>query len=62
MKTLYQVTINWKGEIHRLFSCSSTKHKALHNCIRQLAIGLGLSVSYVRNYVLEDGKDRYTIK
>ena len=62
MKTLYQVTINWKGEIHHLYSQASTKHKALHNCIRQLAIGLGISNSYVRNYILEDGKDRYTIK
>jgi len=61
MKTLYQVTINWKGEIHHLHSQASTKHKALHNCIRQLAKKLSLSVPYVRNYVLEDGKDRYYI-
>ena len=59
---LYQVTINWKGETHLLYSQSSTMLKAIHNCIRQLAMKLDLTPSYVRNYVLEDGKDRYTIK
>jgi len=57
----YGVTINWKGEFHTFHTQASTKHKALHNCIRQLANKLGLKVSYVRNYVL-DGKDRYNVQ
>jgi len=61
IKPKYKVTINWKGEIHQLYTHSSTELSALHNCIGQLAKKLDLTPSYVRNYVLEDRKDRYYV-
>ena len=56
---MYKVLINWKGEIHNLYTNSPNSNKALHNCINQLANILNISVSSVRNYVTD--KDKYTI-
>ena len=57
----FKVVINWKGEFHSHYTHAPSKLKALHNSITALAMKLDLTPSYVRNYVLADGKDRYYI-
>ena len=56
----YRITINWKGEIHKLYTTCDGKDKALSNAISRLARLLGVNRRVINNYINE-GKDRWKI-
>ena len=60
-KKKYLVTLNWYGEIHTLYTSSSTEQKALTNAICQLAKKISYDLAYVKRFFLGD-KDNYKIK
>ena len=60
-KNLYKVTLNWYGEVHTLYTSSTTDLKALNNAISQLAKRLKVSRWRVKMYYI-GGKDNYKIE
>ena len=64
MKQKYKVHLNWYGEIHKLYTSSSSKSMALSNAICQLAKRVGYNRSFVKlkflgetdNYKVEERK------
>ena len=60
-KNLYIVTLNWYGEIHTLYTSSSSDLKALGNAVSQLAKRLKVSRWKVKMYYL-GGKDNFKIE
>ena len=48
IKTKYLVELNWYGEVHKIYTSSTSKQGALSNSIYQLAKRTGYSSSFVR--------------
>jgi hypothetical protein len=59
-KTKYLVTLNWYGEVHTIYTSSSTEQRALNNAICQLAAKVGYCRSYVKCFFLGE-KDNFKI-
>jgi hypothetical protein len=62
MKTRYQITINWKGEVHKFYRHATSANQALRHSIRELARKVGYNTKYVRDYVMEDVNDRWKVE
>jgi hypothetical protein len=59
---LYQITLNWYGELLVLHTRASSPKQALNNGIRKAAIRLGRSLRHVRAYFLDETKDRWLVQ
>ena len=58
----YEVSLNWHSEIHNFYTYAPTKVKALTNAIFQLAEEVGMSARYVRMHIMEEYKNKFTVK
>ena len=48
IKTKYLVELNWYGEVHKIYTSSTSRQGALSNSFNQLAKRSGYSRSFVR--------------
>jgi hypothetical protein len=53
---LFEITLNWYGEIHRLYSHAQRASSARANAIQQLSEKLGRTASSVRRYFYEGNR------
>lgn len=60
-KTKYLVTLNWYGEVHTIYTSSSTEQRAFNNACSQLAKKVGYNYTFVKCFFLGE-KDNFKIK
>ena len=60
-KKKYKITLNWYGEVHTIYTSSSTEQRALNNATTRLAATLGMSRAYVKCFFLGE-RDNFKIK
>jgi hypothetical protein len=61
MKTRYQITINWKGEVHEFYRHATSADQALRHAIRQLAREVGYTTKMVRDWVMDTNYRRWEV-
>lgn len=61
-KLRYKVLINWSGEVLEFYTVTTSANQALRNAIRQCSDKVGMSVKYVRDYVMDANKRRWEVK
>ena len=59
-KKKYLVHLNWSGEVHILYTSSSTEQGALNNACSQLAKKVGYDYTYVKCFFLGE-KDNFKV-
>jgi hypothetical protein len=60
MKTKYLVRLNWYGEVHNVYTSSTSRNGALLNAFRQLAKRTGMNKGFIKLKFLGD-KDNFKI-
>lgn len=58
----YKVLINWYGEVLTFYTVTTSSDKALHNVLRQCSKRLGRTLKSVRDYVMDEGHQRWEVK
>lgn len=59
-KRKYLVEMNWYGELHKIYTSSTSEHGAVSNACYQLAARTGYNSAYVKHKFYGD-KDNYKV-
>jgi hypothetical protein len=60
MKTKYLVRLNWYGEVHNVYTSSTSENGALLNAFQQLARKTGMSKGFIKLHFRGD-KDNFKV-